>query len=169
MKKRDNRGVTLVELIIVIAIMSIVIGITGYGLGLVTNKPVDECAKKMEMALNRNRTNAMGKKVCYIEFYMDNNRVTMYEYMTDASNNVQESTVVIGAEGVKMRLFYKDGSTVDLDGTHRKIAFTRDSGSLSDAYGMICTKIAVYKGDYSSTTNIRTIELEELTGKVTMQ
>lgn len=169
MKKRDNRGMTLVELIIVIALMSIVIGITGYGLGLVTKKPVDECAKKIEMALNRNRTNAMGKKECYIEFYMDNNRVTMYEYMVDASGNVQTSTAVIGAADVKMRLFYQDGSTVDLDGTHRRIAFTRDSGSLSDVYGTICTKIAVYKGDYSSTTNIRTIELEELTGKVTMQ
>lgn len=169
MKKKDNRGITLVELIIVIALMSIVIGMTGFGLGLVANKPVDECAKKLEMALNRNRTNAMGKKECYIEFYLDSNRVTIYEYMVDASGNVQDSTVVIGADGVKVRFFYKDGSTADLDGTHRRIAFTRDSGSLSDAYGTICTKIEVYKGEYSSTTNIRTIELEELTGKVTLQ
>lgn len=72
MKKKDNRGVSLVELIIVIAIMSIIIGMTGYGLSLVSNKPVDECAKKIEMALNRNRTNAMGKKEAYIEFYLDN-------------------------------------------------------------------------------------------------
>lgn len=169
MGKRDNRGMSLVELIIVIALMSIVIGMTGYGLGLINNKSVDECAKKLEMALNRNRTNAMGKKECWIEFYLDNNKVTMYEYMVDASGNVQDSTTVIGADGVKLRLTYKDGSTVELDGTHRRIAFTRDSGSLSDTYGTICTKIEVYKGEYSSTTNIRTIELEELTGKVTMQ
>ena len=39
MKKRDNRGVTLVELIIVMAILGVIIGMTGFGLGMITKKP----------------------------------------------------------------------------------------------------------------------------------
>lgn len=171
MGKKDNRGMSLVELIIVMAIMAVIVGMTGFGLSLVSNKPVDECAKKIEMVLNRNRTNSMGKKDAYVEFYLNSdNRVTVRERMWDAyGNDLSTQEVTIGADGVKVRMYFKDGSYHDLNGTPNIIAFRRDSGSLSDAHGMICTKIEVYKGDYASATHKQTIELEELTGKVTLK
>lgn len=44
--KKDNRGVSLVEIIVVIAIMAVLVGVTSYGLSLISGKPVDECAKR---------------------------------------------------------------------------------------------------------------------------
>ena len=45
---RDQRGFSMVELIIVIAIMSIMAGVVGYGFSLTNGKPAEECAKKTD-------------------------------------------------------------------------------------------------------------------------
>lgn len=175
LKKEDNRGVSLVELIIVMAIMGVIIGVTGYGLGLVSKKPVDECAKKIEMVLNQNRTNAMGNTEAWVELYLKDGRVTVLEHL---KNNIrgEENAIeknketVVGANGVKIRLYYRNGAGeawADLGTDHKKIGFKRDSGSLTG--DVVYTRIVVYKGSDPSTGHIRTIELEELTGKVTLQ
>lgn len=179
MKKKDNRGMSLVELIIVIAIMGVMIGMTGYGLALVSKKPVDECAKKIEMVLNQNRTNAMGNTKAYVEFYLTDGKVTVAEHLensaratddSDTSNIIRKDTppTVIGAEGVSI-LFYYEGDTtghgLPTDTSNAlKIGFSRDSGSVKGIDGgEKCIKIEVYKGTY-----VRTIKLDALTGKVTL-
>lgn len=177
MKKRDNRGVTLVELIIVMAILGVIIGMTGFGLGMITKKPVDECAKKIEMALNQNRTNAMGNTEAWLEFYMENDRAAVREKLVssvrDAGHPVEKvRESVIGAKEVKVRLYYKVGNSeswVELDSV-RRIGFQRDTGSLTgEADGRVYTRIEVYKGTYSPTGYMRTIELDALTGKVRLR
>ena len=180
-KKKDNRGVSLVELIIVLAIMGVVIGVMGYGLGMVSRKPVDECAKKIEMILNQNRTGAMGSTEAWVELYLNNATDKRITVKTHLLNNTREGTAdpketeaVIGADGVGVRLFYNTGSGesgIDLGTEHQKIGFKRDSGSLTSGTdkdgnngntgGRVYTKIEIYKGTY-----IRTIELDKLTGKV---
>ena len=181
MRKMDDRGVSLVELIIVMAIMGIIIGITGYGLGMVSRKPVDECAKKIEMILNQNRTNAMGSTEAWVELYLNNAADKRVTVRTHVLNNTRggipdpkETEAIIGADGVGVRLFYKTGSGesgIDLGVEPQKIGFKRDSGSLTsgsdrdgnngNADGRIYTRIEIYKGTY-----VRTIELDKLTGKV---
>lgn len=181
MRKRRNSGMSLVEMLVVIALMAVIVGITGYGLGLVSNKPVDECAKKIETVLNRNRTNSMGKKEAWVEFFLDSanhNRVSAKEHMVTARESNSgtapsaEGTLTIGADGVKVRMTYKDGSTEELGSTPRRISFRRDSGTLEGDVtndGKICVRIEIYKGDYSTATHIRVVELDELTGKVTLK
>lgn len=178
MGKKRNSGMSLVELIIVIALMALLAGVAGYGLGLVSNKPVDECAKKIETALNRNRTNSMGKKESWVEFFLNNNRVSVREHMVTARESdsgaapLPDAALAIGADGVKVRLTYKDGSWEELGSAPRRISFRRDSGSLEgdpENDGKVCVRIEVYKGEYSSSTHIRVVELDELTGKVTLK
>lgn len=181
MRKRQNSGMSLVEMLIVIALMAVIIGIAGYGLGLVSNKPVDECAKKIETVLNRNRTNSMGKKEAWVELFLDHanhNRVSVREHMVTARENDSgvipptNPAVAIGNEGVKVRVTYKDGSSEELGSSPRRISFRRDSGTLEGDptnNGKICVKIEVYKGEYSTATHIRVVELDELTGKVTLK
>ncbi len=181
MKKTGNSGMSLVELLVVIALMAVIIGMTGYGLGLVSNKPVDECAKKIETVLNRNRTNSMGKREAWVELFLDganHNRVSFREHMVTARESDSgaapsaNAALAIGADGVKVRMTYKDGSCEELGNTSRRIIFRRDSGTLEGDPtndGKICVKMEVYKGEYSTATHIRVVELDELTGKVTLK
>lgn len=171
-RKKDNRGMTLVEIIIVLALMTVIAGLTGYGLSLISNKPVQECTKKIEIALNRNRTNSMGKKEAWLEFYIKDDRVTVLEHTLSgrAGATPLDTETTIGDRDVNLRLTYSDGSVVLLDGTHRRIAFARDSGALvGDESGRVCTKIEIFKGTYSSSGYKQTINLIPLTGKVTVE
>lgn len=185
-KKKDNRGLSLVELIIVIAIMVILVGVTSYGMSLISNKPVDECAKKIEMVLNRNRTSSMGKQEAWVKFLLDGNgHVTVQEYKETAKEKQERETdpslappvqqYVIGADGINIRLSYRGGTSIILSSTPRRVKFSRDSGALvgdpddADNGNKVCIKIEVFRGDYGSATYIRTIDLDELTGKITLQ
>lgn len=175
MKKKDNRGMSLVEIILVIALMSIIAGMTGYGLNLISKKPVQECAKKVEIALNQNRTNSMGKKVAYLVFYMtDDGRVAFREY----SQSARESTVregeqiIIGAAGIKLSFVYKKAGESDsekllgTDHDHIRVSFRRDSGSLEEETdGGVLDRIEIYKDE----AYIETVSIDKLTGKVKLQ
>lgn len=175
-KKNDNRGMSLVEIILVIALMIVVAGVTGYGVSLIGQKPVEECARKVEIALNQNRTNSMGKKVAYLEFYMtasdSSGRVAFREYSQSArESDVREGAeAVIGASDVKLRFVYKNvegvESVVPMGTAPIKVSFKRDSGSLvEEGSGLVLDRIEVYKGE----GHIKTISIDKLTGKVTLQ
>ena len=102
---------------------------------IISNKPVQECTKKIEIALNRNRTNSMGKKKAWLEFYIKDGRVTVLEHTLSgrAGATPLDTETTIGDRDVNLRFTYSDGSVVLLDGTHRRIAFARDSGALVGA------------------------------------
>lgn len=57
----DNRGFSLIEMIIVVSIMSVMLGVIGYGVSLSSGKPAEECAKKLSAAISHGRTATMGK------------------------------------------------------------------------------------------------------------
>lgn len=174
-KKTDNRGMSLVEIVLVIALMMVIAGITGYGLSLIGQKPVEECARKVEIALNQNRTNSMGKKVAYLEFYMTTSgRAAYREYSQSAreSEKREGPEAVIGAADVKLRFVYKNasGEVVEpktvLGTAPIRVSFKRDSGSVvEEVGGLVLDRIEVYKGE----GHIKTISIDKLTGKVTLQ
>lgn len=177
MKKRDNRGMSLVEIILVIALMIVIAGVTGYGVSMIGQKPVEECARKVEIALNQNRTNSMGKKVARLEFYMTaGGQAAFREYSQSARESARESAVregaevVIGAADVKMRFVYKDAtgveSVVSMGTDHISVSFKRDSGSLvEESSGLVLDRIEVYKGE----GHVKKISIDKLTGKVTLE
>lgn len=184
MKKKDNRGLSLVEIILVIALMTAIAGVAGYGLGLISHKPVEECARKVEIALNQNRTNSMGKKEAYLEFFMTSDGVAVQEYSQSAreSGPREGNRVIIGAADVNLRFVYKDAGGADVNaegdtgtppgtllGTGRiKVSFKRDNGSLiENENGLILDRIEVYKGTGGG--YVKTIKIDRLTGKVTLR
>ena len=189
MRKKDNRGMSLVELIIVIALMSVIAGVSGYGLSLISNKPVEECTKKVEMILNRNRTNSMGKNEAWVEFYIDEGLLTYQEHLIGGIDSTTEQVsepVVIGAQGVNLAITYSgQGSEVLSEGKLYTVAFSRDSGAVKDHVDKdgeqhngckysscehgVCIKIEIFKGTDSTTGNKTTIVLDRLTGKVTIE
>ena len=174
MKKKDNRGMSLVEIILVIALMIVIAGVTGYGVSMIGQKPVEECARKVEIALNQNRTNSMGKQEAYLEFYMTSDgRAAFQEYW----KNVRDGSVVsrgtepfiIGAADVKLRFVYKDAAgdetVVNMGTDHIKVSFKRDSGSLVEEGGLVLDRIEIYKGE----GHVKKVNIDKLTGKVTLQ
>lgn len=176
MKKKNNRGMSLVEIILVITLMTIVASAAGYGLNLISKKPVQECAKKVEIVLNQNRTNSMGKNVAYLEFYMVGNRVAVKEYSQSArdarESAVQEGTeVILGAADVKLHFFYKDAAgnvtekiLKDGESFSVRVEFKRDSGSLkAESDGSVLDRIEIEKG------YVKTVSIDKLTGKVTLK
>lgn len=174
MKKKDNRGMSLVEIIIVIALMTVVASGIGFGLNLISKKPVQECAKKVEIALNQNRTNSMGKIEAYLKFYISSDRVAVREYTQSARESAASpgTDAVIGAADVKLRFVYKDAAGNEVsevlgeDVTEKEVRFKRDSGSVKETpEGLILDRIEVYKG----AGNVMTVSIEKLTGKVTVQ
>lgn len=60
--KKDNRGYSLVELIVVIAILSIVTTASIIGIRMISGKPADQCASTLKMAFSNHRVSAMGKR-----------------------------------------------------------------------------------------------------------
>lgn len=166
---------SLVEIIIVIALMSVIAGVTGYGLSLIGNKPVEECTKKVEMVLNRNRISSMGKMKAELEFYLNGDGlITVKECLQSSTETApHETEMVIGVKDVNMRITYLNGSqkilTTYSDGNNPRVAFSRDSGAVKEIEGLTCTKIEIYKGNDPDTGSKKTIELETLTGKVTIR
>lgn len=64
MKRRrliNNKGFTLVELIIVLAISALIVGFMLFSYSIISNNSVSKSAKKLENVLRTARTNAMSK------------------------------------------------------------------------------------------------------------
>ena len=59
--KTDNKGMSLVEIIVVIAILSLFIGSVSYSINWASGKAAEECAQKLAYNLKQARTMAMGK------------------------------------------------------------------------------------------------------------
>lgn len=71
---KDNRGFSLVELMVVVAIMGIMSGFVFIGLPLLTGQNARECANNMSAALGREKNYALtrsGTADCYMELLLD--------------------------------------------------------------------------------------------------
>jgi prepilin-type N-terminal cleavage/methylation domain-containing protein len=58
---RNNRGFTIVEILIAIAIIAIMMGMAGIGLSLANSRDTDQGARTIEQALGNARLDAMSK------------------------------------------------------------------------------------------------------------
>lgn len=58
---KDNRGFSLMELLVVIAVVAVVTGMVGISYSLVTNSNVNAAADKLEYAIRTSRVESMSK------------------------------------------------------------------------------------------------------------
>lgn len=170
MKKKvkiGNEGFSLVELVIIMAIIVILGGVTAIGLSLVTSRPVDECAKKIQVALEGNRNTTMGKFSASIVFTADSSGVYMEEYINGSS----DGKVQIGQSGVSVSYVTTQvgasvTTTTDLSGSSVELSFDRASGSLkSQGDGTTyVTSFIVSRGD-----RVLTVTIDRLTGRIDVE
>ena len=174
---KNNSGISLVEIIVVVAIMSVLIGVTSIGFGMVSTKTATQCAEKMDICLNRARTQTMGKQKGFIAFYSDSegNVYVVEKFdsdytgivpadgtcpaLSDAEMNAGIGTK-IGKKGIKVTC----GDLILTESPYYPVyfEFSRSDGSLKDAY-LVNLPIDVEKGHRKLSINI-----QKLTGKVVL-
>lgn len=166
--KKKNGGYSLVEIIIVIAIMSILTGGLVYSVNMVFGANAKTCANDLRGAIAQNKINAMGKSEAKVEIYRDASNQCIYAKQWVWSNGAWEDK---GAEKISNARVYvafvpEGGTAVELNpGDSVEICFDRSSGSFkaNDA-GIIYSEILVEGGRRSFT-----VVLTRLTGKVSVE
>ncbi len=174
---KNHSGLSLMEVIVVVAIVSVLVGVTSLGFGLVSTKSATECAQKMDICLNRARVNTMGKQKGFIAFYSDSEGYVyaVEKYDNDYSGSIPasgacaalttgEMSTKIGTKIGKKGITVTCGSTSLTGSAYNPVyfEFSRSDGSLKDTCASNAP-IVVTKGSRTLTINI-----QKLTGKISI-
>lgn len=164
---RDNKGFSLVELIVIIAIMAILAGLVGMGLGAVTGSKVKECEKNIEAVLNKVRVSTLGKDAVVVKIYKNSDGSYYADTITTTEGIDSTVTKKLGAASVIVSYSYKDDyseRTTLESGSPIIISFDRSSGELkADSNGNYCQRIWITNG---SGAKEKTITIYKETGNV---
>lgn len=167
-KNLGNQGFSLIELIVVVTIIVIATAAFTIGISAVTNKSVVQCAKKLQIALESNRTTTMGKKSASVSFYLDSDGNV---YAKETVNGVAENAVQIGNNSVVVTYVLGSGTTAEnknLNTTAFAIEFERASGSLKPdtTSGKYVSEFIVTNTSGSKTLHVK---IDKLTGRVSVE
>lgn len=170
--KKDNRGLSLVELIIVLAILAVLGTVVSLGVNLVTGRPADQCASRLQTIMQNNRMTTMGKLDASLRIYLDAaGCICVDEIVKVDESTTNTTTTQIGATGVVLR--YKITGEADYreltPGTVLVISYDRSSGAFKDLTAMglsgrYCEEIEITKG-----SRTRLLKLSYLTGKISLE
>ncbi len=69
MKRRNDRGFSLVELVVVIAIMAVLAGLVTIGVSVLNGRQAKECRDELESKLENVRVQTMGKRTVTAKLY----------------------------------------------------------------------------------------------------
>lgn len=162
--KNDNRGISLVEVMVVVAIMAVLLAVGIMSVNAMSGKPAQQCAQQLMYSLERHRTSAMGKvNSQYVLRVNGSGKIVADEYLTNADSltGVDPKTVEVGASGNKVT-YVCGGATYSLDERPLTLQFDRGSGSFkAQADGTYCTEIIIKRGGRE-----HKVTLVPLTGKV---
>lgn len=148
---KDDRGFSLVELMIVVAIMGVMGSFIFIGLPLLTGQNARECANNMSAALGKEKNYALtrsGTIDCYMELMLDSDGYHVKYYIpkdavvtgrNGAGANKPEDWVLaeeqkIGSRTVNVVCSFDDGTTVNItDGQSVKLIYNRTNGEFKNA------------------------------------
>lgn len=176
--KKKNEGFTIVELIVVVAMLSIFIGIFAVNIGRITGYNAKECYKKISSAITENKIETLSKAKetgdIYLQIYLnpaDRNKIYARTVRNGKSATKQYTDVTKLAKRTGITISYelKNGSSVTtktVTATNPlNICFNRSTGALvdpDDSYNVSkLQKIIVKSGSYEYS-----IDIVPATGKV---
>lgn len=172
--KMNNKGFSLVELIVIMSVMAILIGIGVRNFGVLDSYNSRQCKTKLVSALQNNKMDALSKSATNTESSDANSTADTYlliEY-DSGSKSIYATSVVKGVNGTKEKLTkgtktkitFKCGATsitIPDDQTSYRIGFCRSNGAILATGGSTCSEIDVTVG-----YKVRQIYLETKTGKI---
>lgn len=164
--KEDNRGFSLVELVIVIAIMAIMSAFIFIGSALLAGQYARECASDISTALNKEKNFALTRSAtidCYMELVYDTDGYYVRYYQPknaivtgDAPSDdwVLADEEKVGKSSVNVRCEFDDGSNVSI-GTGQSVKFVYDR--ISGAFKETVVSDGVSRGVYGTSTTFCTL------------
>ncbi len=166
-KDYDNRGFSLVEIIIVVAIMSILTATVSYGLSFSSGKPAEECARKLTSELQEARITTLGKNKVIIT--LENNSsdglvLTKDIYIKDTATPDSHDRSVVGAKRVTLEYNTGSGYTPLAEGSSISFEFSRSTGALKPISDGGSEYYRYFK--ISKANKTMYIEIIPLTGKI---
>ncbi|MEG1848278.1 MAG: prepilin-type N-terminal cleavage/methylation domain-containing protein [Lachnospiraceae bacterium] len=173
---KQNKGFSLVEIIIVITIMTVLAGLMSVSVSLIFGLDAKKCAKQLEGYLNLAKTNALSKDAEELRIYRGSDQqyyvdFVEYYYTGEVTNPTLTSKVIqtelIGKDTVTITYTLTSGSTGQIDvGKSITIGFHRSTGAfqavkINDTQtAAYCTALTIARG-----TKQYTIEMIPETGK----
>ena len=158
--KRNNRGFTLVELIVVIAIMGVIAGLVGLTVGTAVSAKAQSAAASVNILLSKCRTGHLSKTgEAFLTLSVEDGMLLGRYYENYSEDDPPVSTDSFSLSGITVK--YTTDLTPEetvLTGTPLKLSFNRETGGLEAVDGAYCTKI-IFDGG-----RVFTIELIPVTG-----
>ncbi|MBE5871799.1 MAG: hypothetical protein E7294_11150 [Lachnospiraceae bacterium] len=183
--KNDNKGFSLVEMVVIVGILGIIISIGARNMGLINTYNTRQCKDKMQSAiesvkmdcLTKSRTNltTTSKADTYMEIVYKNNQVYARTYLpkkTDGKPELVTEELISKGNRTKLKIkMMSPGSysatpleTYMTDGETMRIAFNRSTGAIlpDDGYGGKMLGGFVIEEGKSK----REITIQTMTGKI---
>ena len=125
-RKNNNSGFSLVELIIVIAIMAVLVGVMA--------RKVRKCADEIVTTLERTRVLTLGKEQNQVECVISYNDTTKEYTAQIRQGDVEVSNRVLGKEPIDIKVYFEGDSTgyslTELKGSDSLLPYVSSSNGL---------------------------------------
>ena len=172
--KSNNKGLSLIELLIVVAIMVIIGGTVFLSTSVATNRHVNSCANKITTAFEQTRNLTLGKQNGKIKFWVGTDGQIYAQMYIDGT--AYGDQVAIGHSGLTVTFVYIHPNNAgivynqDLTSTGMEISFSRSTGGItSQTFNGMAIDPATKKLKQIKVTNGNrtiTIEVDSYTGRV---
>lgn len=163
--KQRNQGFSLIELVVVIAVMTVLTLGIGLSLSSLTNQKVHTTAESIKSRLQYTQNQAMSKTVAYGQIMLDEEDNYVFFVSSGTKSAKKESRKKLGTSK-EMTLYFKtnkdvaEGKGVQIDRTHPcTLTFQKSSGALqpmvkleeegeiSYESGVYCEEILIVSGE----------------------
>lgn len=157
----NNSGYSIIELIIVLAIIAVLMGSVFYSIILVFSANAKSCANNIQRSIGDCKVTTMGKADAYMELYRNDDGIYTRMHVTESDGTTTDGEPQkVGTN--KVEVGYVQGSTETqlMPGASIQIRFDRSNGGFKAGAGGIYEEIYVRGGSKNYA-----IVLTELTGK----
>ncbi len=172
-QRSDNRGFSLVELIVVMAILALMTGMFLLSSGILATRAGKQCAKQIRHELDQVRIATMGKNKVTMSLSVDSvGRVWVTEVTTSpkvgASGTLTNTeTKQIGSARARVEVSPGGGAFVPLNTSGVNFEFNRSTGAFIDVTGgQIGGTYCIDEIRVSGGSQSHTLKLKKVTGKV---
>lgn len=157
---KKNQGLSLIELVVVIAIMSILVGLIGVSVSVLSRQKVSSAASDVKGLLQTAQTIAMSKKNCYVKISQESQGVVFATYSYTKADKSDQKLIdkVTISDNITVKVKAAGASSFSSISSAVEIKYKRESGSF--------TTDTIDAIQFSKGTKSVELKLTKLTGKV---